>query len=336
MGGDLTIFAPSVSVVIPAYNAGRFLLPAVQSILAQTFTDFELIVIDDGSTDGSIATLSVFNDDRLRIERNDLNLGLVATRNKGLHLAKATLMAILDSDDIAKPDRLEKQVKRFRSDPDLALLGTCADIIDDDGTVVSEIDVWLYVHDDIRRELLNGNRFVQSSVMLRVDAARAVGGYPDYPDIAEDYALWLRLAEDYRVANLPERLVQYRVHGAQVSQRKIRHMREAADFVRMQAWQRLAQLGKTNGINPPIIASRWQRLRGQYNSLGSDHFSWAALYRATDRRAACAATVVRGLCVAPLSTQLWGLLVPTKLNVFYWWRRIVQGGKANVTRRITR
>lgn len=307
---------------MPAYNAGRFLFPAVQSILAQSFTDFELIVIDDGSTDGSIATLSAFNDDRLRIERNGQNLGLVATRNKGLQLAKAPLMAILDSDDIAKPDRLEKQVERFRIDPGLALLGTCADIIDDNGTVVSDIDIRLYQNDDIRRDLLNGNRFVQSSVMLRVDAARAVGGYPVFPDIAEDYALWLRLAEDYRVANLPERLVQYRVHGAQVSQRKIRLMREAADFVRMQAWQRLVQLGKTNGINPPTFANRLQCLRGQANTLGSDHFSWAALYRATDRRTACVTTAVRGLCVAPLSRRLWSLLVPTKLNIFYWWSRL--------------
>lgn len=317
---------------MPAYNAGRFLLPAVQSILAQSFTDFELIVIDDGSTDGSIATLSEFNDDRLRIERNGQNLGLVATRNKGLQLAKAPLMAILDSDDIAKPDRLEKQVERFHTDPGLALLGTCADIIDGNGKVVSDIDIRLYQNDDIRRELLNGNRFVQSSVMLRVDAARAVGGYPVFPDIAEDYALWLRLAEDYRVANLPERLVQYRVHGAQVSQRKIRLMREAADFVRMQAWQRLVQLGKTNDINPPTFANRWQRLRGQANTLGSDHFSWAALYRATDRRTECAATVIRGLCVAPLSKKLWSLLVPTKLNVFYWWRRLDQASRAMLSR----
>lgn len=314
---------PAVSVVIPAFNPGPYLLPAVQSILSQTFQDFELIVIDDGSTDGSFEALERIEDKRLRIERNSRNLGLVATRNKGINLSRAPLMAILDSDDIAKPDRLEKQVVRFELDPELALLGTCADVIDDDGRVIGDMDMGLYSHEEIRRDLLNGNRFVQSSVMLRVSAILDVGGYPSNFQVAEDYALWLLLAENFHLENLPERLVQYRIHGAQVSQKKIRLMRIAADQARMQAWLRLVDLGKTTGVRPPVVASFWQRLRGSHNTLGEDLLGWAERYRAANRRLAYITTTYKGLLFAPLSARLWKIALPTKLNIFYWWRRLL-------------
>lgn len=312
-----------VSVVVPAYNAGRYLRPAVDSILAQSYRDFELIVIDDGSTDGSMESISAIPDERLRIVRNPRNLGLVATRNRGIELARAPLMAILDSDDVARVDRLEKQVARFRDDPALALLGSCADIIDDDGRVIGAIDPELYGHEEIKRQLLNRNRFVQSSVILRLDVVRAVGGYPQDYDVAEDYALWLRLAETHHVANIPERLVQYRVHGSQISQRKVARMRLATDQAREEAWGRLLVGGNPDGVEAPTFATRWQRLRGQRHTLGQDLLYWAQLYRAGDKRKACIATTLRGLRVAPLSGRLWAVLVPTKLNLFYWYYRLV-------------
>lgn len=318
---------PAVSVVIPAFNPGAYLLPAVQSILSQTFQDFELIVIDDGSTDGSFAALKQIEDKRLRIERNPGNLGLVATRNKGISLSRAPLMAILDSDDIAKPERLEKQVARFNAEPELALLGTWADIIDDQGKEFNHIDISANTHEEICRKIFTSNQFVQSSVMLRVDAARAVGGYPSSPDVAEDYALWLRLIENYRVANLPDRLVQYRIHGAQISQRKIKKMREASNQVRFEAWHRCVASQKTDGFYPPQIASRWQRLIGGPNTIGADFYSWAFLYRVADQRLPCLNSVMNGLAAAPLSGRLWGLIIPTKFNIFYWWHRL--NGKIN-------
>jgi glycosyltransferase involved in cell wall biosynthesis len=320
-----------VSVVVPAFNAGRYLRAAVDSILAQSYRDFELIVIDDGSTDGSMESISAIPDERLRIVRNPQNRGLVATRNRGIQLARAPLMAILDSDDVARADRLEKQVARFRDDPALALLGSCADIIDDDGRVIGEIDPELYIHEDIKRQLLNGNRFVQSSVMVRLDAVRSVGGYPQGYDVAEDYALWLRLAETHHVANIPEQLVQYRVHGAQISQRKVQRIRIATDQARGAAWQRLVTGGSSGGVEAPKFATRWQRLCGKRHTLGEDLLYWAQIYRAGDKHKACIATVLRGLRAAPLSGRLWAVLVPTKLNLFYWYYRLV-GSRLRATR----
>lgn len=314
--------APLVTVVIPAFNPGNYLRLAVQSILCQTFKDFELIVIDDGSTDGSFEQLANERDFRLRLVHNERNLGLVKTRNLGIDLARAPLLAVLDSDDIAKPNRLQLQVERFISDPDLVLLGSCADVIDSTGQVCGSIDTREYLDADIRKSMLRVNWFIQSSVMFRTEVVRNLGGYPANIPIAEDYALWLKIIAAHKVGNLRERLVQYRVHGAQISQRKIRMVREMAHKIQQETWDELVVSGRSAGFDPPEVADVWSRLRAGPGTLGRDYLGWAERYRQMGDRKAAFVTALAGLKVSPLSWALVEVSLPYRARPSRLWEKV--------------
>ena len=307
---------------MPAFNVGMHLAPAVQSVLCQTLEDFELIVIDDGSTDGSVRQLAFEKDSRLRLVRNESNLGLVKTRNLGIELARAPLLAVLDSDDIAKPNRLQLQVERFESDPDLVLLGSCADVIDGAGQVRGSIDTRAYSDPEIRQSMLRVNRFIQSSIMFRTEPVRNLGGYPSGIPIAEDYALWLKVIAAHKVGNLRERLVQYRVHGAQISQRKIRMVREMAQKIQQETWDELVVSGRSAGFDPPEVADVWSRLRAGPGTLGRDYLGWAERYRQMGDRKAAFVTALAGLKVSPLSWALVEVSLPYRARPSRLWEKV--------------
>jgi glycosyltransferase involved in cell wall biosynthesis len=211
---------PKISVVMPVNNGERWLAEAIESVLAQTFTAFELIVVDDGSTDASpdvIAAMSA-RDGRIHAVRQPQRHGLVSALNQALALARAPLLARLDADDIALPERLERQARCFDEQPRLILLGTWAEKIDESGRGIGLV----------RREtqserlitlLRKSNPFVHSSVMMRTMLVKKLGGYREAFLGAEDVDLWLRLSEHGAVANLPQALVRYRVHGGNVTGR---------------------------------------------------------------------------------------------------------------------
>jgi GT2 family glycosyltransferase len=207
--------APRVSVVLPIYNGEAFLTEAIDSILQQSFGDFELIAIDDGSTDGSAAILDAVRDPRVRVIHQP-NAGLAASLNRGISLARGTYIARHDHDDVSLPTRFARQVQFMEQNPDCALVGTRAEIRSDDRPATRFHD---HPGDDaaLRFELLFDNPFVHSSVMLRKRAVESVGGYSTDPlrQPPEDYELWSRLARSYQVANLPERLTVYHetAHG---------------------------------------------------------------------------------------------------------------------------
>jgi cellulose synthase/poly-beta-1,6-N-acetylglucosamine synthase-like glycosyltransferase len=201
---------PLVSVVLSVHNGAADLPRAVDTILAQTFRDFELIAINNGSTDGTAAVLDDLRDPRVRVVHQD-DMGLAAALNRGIAMARGRYVARQDHDDWAKPTRLEKQVAFLESNPDCALVGTRAEIwVGDQKTE--------RVHDHpihnaaLQFELLFDNPFVHSSMMLRRSALDAVGGYSTdcSRQPPEDYELWSRIARRYKVANLPERLTIYR------------------------------------------------------------------------------------------------------------------------------
>jgi hypothetical protein len=308
---------PAVTVLIPAYNAGSFLRSAVDSILSQTFDDFECLVIDDGSTDGAVDALRAISDRRLRIERNPRNLGLIATLNRGIELARAPLLARMDSDDLALPTRLEKQVAMFESKPDLALLGTCATMIDEHGNQFGVIDV-AQTRQNILRKILRQNLFVHPSVMMRTNIVRALGGYPASAPQAEDYALWLRFALNHVVENLGERLIQYRVHSGQVSQRKIAEQRKTVQAVQRDFWGEYQEAGLVPNDTAPPVSSRWDELSGKPGTLGADYLHWARLYRKMGNRRAAIKTALSGLRSSPLSLALLEVCLPTRLCPTYW------------------
>lgn len=215
--------APDMSVVMAVFNDERYLPQAVESILGQTFGDFEFLIVDDGSTDGTPAILEDYRraDRRVRVMRQP-NAGQAVALNRGCGVAKGSYIARIDADDVSMQDRLSLQVEFLRRNSRVGLLGGAVELIDSRGRRFDRdgcpLDDW-----DIRRALGRGCCFYHTAVMFRTDAWRVTGGYRKAFLYAEDYDLWLRITERYQVANLSDVLAGYRVHGTQMS---VRHLRQ--------------------------------------------------------------------------------------------------------------
>ena len=219
-----TASSPLVSVVIPAYNAAPFLADAVRSILEQTYPHFEIIVIDDASTDatGAVAERCAGSDSRIRVFRNTQNLGIAGNRNRGVMLAKGKYLAWQDADDISMPTRLEKQVRLLEAHPDVAIVGGYIELFR--GTTT--LGVRKYAPDDasLRRCIFRYSPIAQPVAMLRLDALRAAGEYDlRYPP-AEDLDMTFRLGQHHRLANVEEVLLRYRESDASATFTRLRKM----------------------------------------------------------------------------------------------------------------
>ena len=210
--------APRVSVLMPVFNPGRFLAEAVSSVLAQRYSDFELIAIDDASTDGSSERLAQLatRDRRLRVFRQPSNMGIVAARNRAFREASpdSRYFAILDSDDVALPDRLARQVAFLEAHPDHALVGGHTLIIDEDS---KPLGIRRYPTDyaQICAVITRFNPIAQPAVMLRRSVIERAGPYSDAYPRCQDYDLWLRIASEHPIANLDEPVIQYRISRQQ-------------------------------------------------------------------------------------------------------------------------
>jgi hypothetical protein len=217
-GGKATTHVePVVSVVMPVRNGERYVERAVRSILTQTLPAIELIVIDDGSTDGTCEILQSLAelDPRVRVVRNP-GAGLVRALNHGLALSRAPIIARMDADDIALPDRLTRQLAAFEARPNLVLLGAQVSRIDDTGRHIGK-GRYPVGAQNCREHLALSSPFAHPSVMFRAQAIRSVGGYREAYRHAEDYDLWLRLSEAGEIDNLNERVLEYRVHDRNVT-----------------------------------------------------------------------------------------------------------------------
>ena len=217
--------SPKISVVIPVYNREKYVQSAVDSILSQTFSDFELLVIDDGSTDGSIAVVQSYSDPRIRFVRNNTNLGVSATRDKGIQLARGEYLAFLDSDDCAYPDRLRKQTAFLDNHPDYAAVGSWSEWMSEEGHSSGRIKRKPTSSDEIAAWRLFQQGIENSTSMARTDVLRAYR-YQEEFDICEDFELWARIAADHKLATLPEVLVRRRMHAGQLTQEKAAHTQE--------------------------------------------------------------------------------------------------------------
>jgi hypothetical protein len=213
-----TLNAPLISVCMPVYNAKRYLEEAIESILGQTFGDFEFLIIDDGSTDRSLAILKRYaaQDARIRLSSGP-NAGYVVRLNEMLHQARGDLIARMDADDVALPDRFARQVDFLRSHSEVDVVGGALELINSKGYL---LDVYYdpQGHEEIEERCLTGACPINHpSVMMRRKAVLAVGGYGVEMMPSEDLDLWLRMGERGRLANLPEVITRYRLHGASVS-----------------------------------------------------------------------------------------------------------------------
>ena len=210
---------PSLTVLIPVYNAAGHLEDAISSVLAQSFEDFELLVVDDGSTDESMEVVHEFRDERLRIESQEKNLGLIETLNSGILMARGKLLARMDADDLSHHERLAMQMDFMNAHPDVAGVSCAYDLIDENGQLLPGHYGWCRPVEPLAlRWALNfGCFFTHSGAMLRTSVIRAAKGFDSRYTHAEDYELWLRLAEEHRLANIPRVLLTRREHGGNIS-----------------------------------------------------------------------------------------------------------------------
>lgn len=210
---------PAVSVVIPVYNGARFLPEAINSILEQSLTALELVIIDDGSTDatGRILAEYVARDSRVRVI-GQANAGRASALNRGFAAARAGLVARLDADDVALVDRLERQRAFMESRPEVAVVGGAVSFVDEELRVIGTAQYPL--HDtEIREALSTSTPLAHPAVMIKGSAFRQAGGYRTLFRVAEDTDLWLRIAEYGELANLPDAVIRYRMHTGQDSVR---------------------------------------------------------------------------------------------------------------------
>jgi len=211
--------APKISVLMPLFNGERFLREAVESILGQTFTDFEFLIIDDGSTDTSVKTVGTYDDPRIRLISNHENLGVTATLNRGIDLARGEYIARMDCDDISLPDRLAEQVAYLEQHPDCALCSVMVTMSDEQG---NDCGVWLddretVSSEAIRRFLPRANCIAHPGIMIR-KSLLARYRYNERQRVAQDYDLWLRMAADGLViAKLAKPLLRYRINTSSVT-----------------------------------------------------------------------------------------------------------------------
>lgn len=242
---------PTLSVLMPVYNAQRYLAEAIESILHQSFSDFEFLIINDGSTDRSLKILQRYaaQDSRIRLVSRP-NTGLVVALNEMLALANADLIARMDADDVALPDRFARQVEFLAEHPEVVCVGGAQDWIDEAGRLLlhhpeAEQD------DEIQQLALSGQTPINHpSAMMRRSAVLAVGGYDGSMYPAEDLDLWLKLGEIGKLANLKAAVLKYRQHDRSISDRRQAEQTQKRRQACQNAWKRRGIQGQFHESEP--------------------------------------------------------------------------------------
>lgn len=210
---------PKISVIMSVYNGEKFLKESVLSILNQTYADFEFIIINDGSTDLSLEILRGFEekDKRIRLISRE-NKGLTPSLNEGMKLAQGEYIARMDSDDISMPERFEKQITFLEKNKDIALCGTWAINIDENGNEIGEYKTPI-TNKEIKKNILFHNPFIHPSVMIRKSVFEKVGLYNEEFKHIEDYELWTRVIPRFKTANIQDFLLKYRLTSSGVTKK---------------------------------------------------------------------------------------------------------------------
>lgn len=250
-----------VSVLMPVYNAEKYLAEAIDSIISQTFLDWELVIINDGSTDSSLSIINRFTDSRIRLINNETNLGLIKTLNKGIELCRGQYIARMDADDISFPNRFASQVNFMDKNKEYILCGTNAEVIDSEGKETGKV-INPTKNTLLQISLLFTNPFIHPSMMICKDVLS--NNFLDEKALhVEDYELWTRLAEQGKIANLELPLLKYRWHGTNVS---VKHS-EIQEVAKNKIISH--QLTKL-GIKPTEEELYWHRATFQLYSLGKE------------------------------------------------------------------
>jgi glycosyltransferase involved in cell wall biosynthesis len=295
---------PTVSVVMPVYNTEAYLADAIGSILAQTFTDWELICVDDGSNDGSLDVLRRYEraDPRIRVISRP-NTGVTRARNDGMALARGRYIAAMDSDDVALAERLRRQVDYMESHPECVGLGAAVRIVGPDLMPIAD-EIKPLDHETIDRETLAGWGMVirQPVAIFRTEAVRAIGGYREECFVNEDPDLYLRLAEIGRLANLPDILLLYRLRLGSIGRTQL--ALQVENFPRL---IRDARIRRKLPVDPDIVGQKQAWIHSDDGHGAWAYWSRDALnggYRNTARVYAW-----RAICSEPLAVSSWKALL---------------------------
>jgi glycosyltransferase involved in cell wall biosynthesis len=290
---------PPITVLLAVYNGQQYLRAAIESVLTQTFTDFEFLIIDDGSTDQTLSILREYaaRDGRIRMVTRP-NKGLTNTLNEGLSLAGGEFLARMDADDICMPRRFERQLGYLRENPDCVLVGSRVLLMDPDGLPIREMCLE-QTHDEIDQAHLNrGWPIVHPAATMRLSALKQIGGYRDEFNTLEDLDLFLRLAEIGKLANLPDLLLNYRQHFASVT-----HSKEEKQMQIRQAIydQTRARRGLPPDVPPPPARAQARQKHEQHR-----FWAWTALKAGNKRTARKHA--LKTVRLAPFEKESWRLL----------------------------
>ena len=250
---------PILSVLMPVFNSEQFIAEAIESILNQTFKDFEFLILDDASTDKSFEIIKEFKnkDPRIKVFQNAKNLGVVESRNKLINLSKGKYIAWIDSDDIAFENRLEKQVDFLETHPEIGMVGSNASTIDENN---NKIGKWLFETEPqkLKIELFFHSPFLSSAVVIRKSCLPQNYYNSNFP-VAEDFDLYSKIAEQYEIANIREFLVKYRINSKGLSKSNTEKMERLSIQVIKEHAERLGIKLEENTIKnlrKPVTASK--------------------------------------------------------------------------------
>jgi len=300
---------PTISVLMPVYNAQRYVAEAVESILNQTFGDFEFLIVDDGSRDRSLKILQHYakRDDRIHLISRP-NTGLVVALNELLSLAQGEFIARMDADDVAMPARFADQIEFLRHHPQVVCVGGAQDWIDEAGRVLSHY-LAAEENSDLQRLALVGSTPINHpTAMMRRSAVLQAGGYDPSTYLAEDLDLWLKLGEIGELANLPATVIKYRQHPHSESERKQAQQQQMKQLVCERAWQRRGIAGEFTETTPwrPI-----DRLSLYYQQI---KYGWQ--FFMDRRRSAAIAYGIKSIRTLPWKPEGWKLLILAVIKPF--------------------
>jgi glycosyltransferase involved in cell wall biosynthesis len=290
-----------VSVIIPVYNAGRFLDTAIKSILAQSFSDFELIAVNDGSTDQSASIIESYAncDSRVKLISRG-NTGIVRALEDGRAAATGEFIARMDADDWAAPSRFEAQLEVLRADSSLVALGSSVTFIDADGNAVERC-ARACDPQAIRAAILNGDggALIHPAVMFRASAVNAVGGYRPAAQHVEDLDLYLRLDQIGLLSNVPQPLLHYRIHGKSINFTKNRGRHDRMLSVLQEAYA-------ARGLR--FDRGRFPDHSEQFTDLQRLHRTWAVTALDLGPRRVAIWHGCRAVLLAPSDRAAWKAL----------------------------
>lgn len=314
---------PLISVVMAIRNVERFLVEAIESILGQTFTDFEFIIVDFGSTDESKSIVGRYaaNDGRIRFHEIPA-CALPVARNAGCSLARGQFIAVMDADDVSLPLRLAVEVDFMERHPEVSLLGGAVEWIDTAGRPLGA-----HRHPtgfrEIKSELTTHCTFWHPTVLMRKEAFASVGGYREAFVYAHDYDLELRLAEQFECANLPDVVLNYRIHPAQITLQKQRQQTLCKLAARTSASSRKSDdrdpLDAASEITPALLDKMGVDSVAQENALAADCWMWVRSMTAAREYTAALNSAHLMLGSRPVHVERW-LIADLQLLVaqLYW------------------